>query len=256
MTHQKTSSITLIDQCVTFWWLLGNCPVTTECPEHIRDRHLATYELIDRDHKSVPSFLRTVFEGGERYDLENFEVCEFYFEPVDVDGQWAHGTSFSTKSPDGFSATALHELRALCEAAYECVAQDSGLTHSLGLVTRYNTHKVTADEAIPFPMKPSVTASCVYVHARATRPEDELDDEDSGVVGVYEVALHEAVPPEGRANAALDGFHSSVPVANLDDFEFIVREGPGAEASVIEEADDIDSMTLGTFVTGVERMQS
>lgn len=50
----------------------------------------------------------------------------------------------------------------------------------------------------------------------------ELAVEDKGVPGVYQVALPASLLAARRAHAALNVFHATVPVAQLDDFAFVV----------------------------------
>lgn len=57
----------------------------------------------------------------------------------------------------------------------------------------------------------------------------DLAPADAGVPGHYEVELTDRVAPEHFGTAAMDGFHSSVPVKNLDDFEFTVSAIDGGE---------------------------
>jgi len=52
---------------------------------------------------------------------------------------------------------------------------------------------------------------------------DLLDKEDGAVAGIYRIVVTDKVPANGLANAALDVFHSTVPVKSLDDFDFAVH---------------------------------
>lgn len=52
---------------------------------------------------------------------------------------------------------------------------------------------------------------------------------DRDVSGVYLLGIDADVPPQERAAAALDVFHSSVPVKMPEDFDFRVFEADGTE---------------------------
>ena len=60
--------------------------------------------------------------------------------------------------------------------------------------------------------------------ASATAPE-QLAPEDRAVPGRYLARVDLKLSDADAASAALDGFHSEVPVAVLDDFEFSVFDG-------------------------------
>lgn len=49
--------------------------------------------------------------------------------------------------------------------------------------------------------------------------------DDSEVEGIYAVEVAEHLSDGDTASAALDGFHSSIAIGMLDDFEFRVMDG-------------------------------
>ena len=81
----------------------------------------------------------------------------------------------------------------------------------------------------------------VVVRAKAVVSEDELDSDDKNVAGVYVVeGLREKGVQIGHeANAALDAFHDSIPVAVLDDFTFEVFNAD--MSTELEESESIES---------------
>jgi hypothetical protein len=73
----------------------------------------------------------------------------------------------------------------------------------------------------------------VIVIASAT---NDPSDQDVGVEGHYEIQLPDDIEEAHLANAALDSFHSQVPVKNLDDFTFVVED---LEGNTLEPDDDV-----------------
>lgn len=95
------------------------------------------------------------------------------------------------------------------------------------------------------------TTQTLYVHVAATAPLEQLDSDDAGIAGIYRVELRPGAPSSALANAALDGFHSQIPIAVLDDFEIAVCEGIEDDSPEIEQDFDHDSYTLTEFATSV-----
>ena len=69
----------------------------------------------------------------------------------------------------------------------------------------------------------------VYITANAI--SSRLHPDDRQVAGVYAVEVAEFLPDPDAASAALDGFHSKIAVADLEDFAFRVF----ADAKCCEE---------------------
>lgn len=63
----------------------------------------------------------------------------------------------------------------------------------------------------------------VQVVAEPTVPLDELHEDDLQVPGVWAVEVKEYLPEFDLADTALDGFHASIAVKNLDDFKVFAR---------------------------------
>lgn len=91
----------------------------------------------------------------------------------------------------------------------------------------------------------------VYIHASLTNDEANLDPEDQGIAGIYQVLLADDTPADGFANAALDGFHGRVAVGTLDDFKFVVRAGADSGSEVIAQSDAHESYALERFANDV-----
>ena len=66
-----------------------------------------------------------------------------------------------------------------------------------------------------------MTSRILYVAARVVDGATP-DREDAHVQGIHAISIGAGVPPALAANAALDIFHSHVPVGELDCFEFLV----------------------------------
>lgn len=86
-------------------------------------------------------------------------------------------------------------------------------------------------------------------------PVEDMDTEDAGLDGVYEIEVDSDLNRPDMASAALDGFHSSVAVSCLDDFVFLVFDLETGE--VVDEPDDREGYALehksgGVFWTGAE----
>ncbi|MDO8728527.1 MAG: hypothetical protein Q7K26_01400 [bacterium] len=69
----------------------------------------------------------------------------------------------------------------------------------------------------------------VTVHVIQISSSENLDVDDLKVAGVYEVQLPSNLPLKDYAGVALDTFHSSVPVAAPENFEFSVCDAQGDE---------------------------
>lgn len=76
--------------------------------------------------------------------------------------------------------------------------------------------------------------------ARACTP-NLSDRDDENVAGVYTCVVNHELPENQQASAALDRFHQEVPVAVLDEFEFIVFD---PDTRLIIEQADLDSYTM------------
>lgn len=72
-------------------------------------------------------------------------------------------------------------------------------------------------------------------------------EEDQHVPGIHVVAVS-GVPTELVANAALDVFHSSVPVTELDAFEFLVIDPASSQVLEEGEAEDYRFSDAGTVL--------
>jgi hypothetical protein len=83
----------------------------------------------------------------------------------------------------------------------------------------------------------------VLILVKPTVPMRDLDSEDKQVPGTYRVELNDCVPTALIANAALDGFHESVPVGVLDYFEFSVHQFESGR--VIDEDTAVESYEHG-----------
>jgi len=62
----------------------------------------------------------------------------------------------------------------------------------------------------------------VTIKAVLTKEESALTKEDQNVAGDHYISLDEGVPESQIADAALDVFHSHVPVSQPDNFEYQV----------------------------------
>lgn len=80
--------------------------------------------------------------------------------------------------------------------------------------------------------------------------DDDLDEMDDQVAGVYSVLVRRRIPDADKATAALDAFHSSVGVSSLDDFVFYVFNP--VTGLVLEEAEGSESYTKGHLARDVE----
>lgn len=94
----------------------------------------------------------------------------------------------------------------------------------------------------------------VYVHVVYSVKKKQLDPSDRGTVGIYEVLLKSDTPEEGLANAALDGFHDSFGIKELDDFLISVRKTSDPKSNEIEQSLDYENGDLAGHVIDVERI--
>lgn len=92
----------------------------------------------------------------------------------------------------------------------------------------------------------------VFVVAKALVPVEQMDREDTEVAGTYAVLLSDDTPADGLANAALDGFHNTVAVGVLDDFEFVVLTGTGPDAEEIPRNDAYEGYALSQYALSVD----
>lgn len=88
--------------------------------------------------------------------------------------------------------------------------------------------------------------SIVTVHAIPLA--GNLDPEDLSVPGEYKIKIQAEVPHEMIADVALDVFHSNIPVDNLDDFEFVVKDAEGNEMETNPEHDSYSGAHLGEIL--------
>lgn len=77
--------------------------------------------------------------------------------------------------------------------------------------------------------------------------------DDSEIPGLYQVEVSGETPASALANAALDGFHSRIGVAELEDFEFTVLDGA---KNALEEDADIESYSLEAMCFSVEYLEA
>jgi hypothetical protein len=75
----------------------------------------------------------------------------------------------------------------------------------------------------------------VDVIVKAEAVYENLQSDDTDIEGNYTIRLKDEVPRELWASAALDIFHSNIPVAELDCFEFSVETVDGEP--LLEEED-------------------
>jgi hypothetical protein len=76
------------------------------------------------------------------------------------------------------------------------------------------------------------------------------DREDKHVPGIYAVEVYPGLTDAGAASAALDAFHSTIPVSVLDGFEFTVREGEKA----LDPDPDLDGYELTRMARFVAKL--
>lgn len=81
----------------------------------------------------------------------------------------------------------------------------------------------------------------LFVHVEALLAVDQLDFEDKSVSGIYVVLVDPGTPVKALANAALDGFHSSIPISCLDHFKIEVRTTVDLTSDVLSSADGYDN---------------
>ena len=96
----------------------------------------------------------------------------------------------------------------------------------------------------------------VFVHATTDVARKDLEDEDIGALGIYEVRLDDRTPTQGRANAALDCFHTNVPVGMLDDFAFTVRESADPVSAAIVSSDEFEGYALGKYAISIDKIDA
>jgi hypothetical protein len=89
----------------------------------------------------------------------------------------------------------------------------------------------------------------VIIVAKATTELDG-DHPDSAIPGMYVADLDPDTPTELHASAALDAFHESFGIEELDDFSFSVHDQETGE--VLPEPDGVDSYVNGHYCSNVE----
>lgn len=62
------------------------------------------------------------------------------------------------------------------------------------------------------------------IHAKPVVPENQLDEDDAAIPGIYKVEVNPSLDDPKAASAALDAFHSQFGVEVLDDFTFTVMD--------------------------------
>ena len=91
----------------------------------------------------------------------------------------------------------------------------------------------------------------LYVHAKSIHALG-LCSEDRNVPGMYAVTLRDDTTPLTWVDAALDGFHSHVPVSVLEDFEFTVHDIDGVLIDC--GINSLDAYILDYLTTSVEKI--
>lgn len=91
----------------------------------------------------------------------------------------------------------------------------------------------------------------VGLHAIPTTPRHLLDQEDDDVEGHYIITLKALTPSLLLANAALDAFHTRVPVSITDDFEYKVYDLDSGK--VLAPYDEIESYSTTQYTVSVAR---
>lgn len=87
-----------------------------------------------------------------------------------------------------------------------------------------------------------------WLNASPTVMDTALDGEDRAVPGVYVIYVHKDVPLARRPDAALDVFHSSVPVSTLDDFAFdVIDPQTGLVLDRSAEGEDYELAQQGEY---------
>lgn len=110
------------------------------------------------------------------------------------------------------------------------------------LIANYRTAQLATQD-----LKPPVG---LEIYVTQLVDDADLESDDAGISGIYAVQIPAATPVKDYAGVALDGFHLTVPVSMLDDFEFSVRNAQGVE--LVEDEDYIAYSTkLNVDVTRV-----
>lgn len=91
----------------------------------------------------------------------------------------------------------------------------------------------------------------LLVSVRASVPVDELSEEDKGVAGVYEVVVPAGIPDAEAASIALDTFHQTQPIGELDLFQITVLDEGGRMLSPDPDHEDYSKGHLGGDVEKV-----
>lgn len=91
----------------------------------------------------------------------------------------------------------------------------------------------------------------VQVHAELCG-SDELGDDDRDVPGIYAVRVDAALPAHQMASAALDAFHSTVPVDELERFSLRVT----LDGRDLDEDPAHDSYSLSSRARVVEKIEA
>lgn len=95
----------------------------------------------------------------------------------------------------------------------------------------------------------------VLVLATPLQPKSDLHHYDKNVGGTYEVELMDDLAPEDIPSAALDGFHDSIAVKVLDDFNFTVHDADtGVQLHESGEHDDYELAGECSSVTQISEL--
>lgn len=92
----------------------------------------------------------------------------------------------------------------------------------------------------------------LFIRVEAFANPAELRADDRNIEGIYQVELSDDTPADGLANAALDGFHSRIPVRMLEDFRFTVLTSAEPDAEIIAQTDAYEGYALSQYALAVE----
>ncbi len=91
----------------------------------------------------------------------------------------------------------------------------------------------------------------VTVYVIVSRSFEDVHADDVDAAGVYKALVLSTVPKDQLANAALDAFHSQVPIKVLDDFCISTYDKVGME---LVQSDDVESYALTSEVRYVDKV--
>jgi hypothetical protein len=90
------------------------------------------------------------------------------------------------------------------------------------------------------------------LHIIASQLTEDINPQDEEVAGIYYCQVPEDLDDESACSAALDGFHDTIPVKMLDDFEFSVFDPQTKE--FLSEADDAESYAMKGIAKFIEKI--